>query len=277
MGLPDRARRLIVNADDFGRSPSINEAVIRAHREGILTTASLMVNEPASDEAVKRAREIPSLGVGLHLALVCGRSALPHEKIPGLADFKNDFSNNAVVSGLRFFFLPQLKAQLRDELAAQFEKFRATGLRLDHVNGHLNIHLHPVVFGILMENAERWGIRHLRLTSDPLALNLKLAKGNFFYRLSHACIYKSLSNWARPKLERADIRHTRNVFGLLQNARVDERFLAALLPHLPPGDSELYSHPSLDDFKHELDALISPRVKTAARELGIQLIRYQDL
>jgi len=66
------ARRLIVNADDFGRSHSINEAVVRAHREGILTTASLMVNEPGFDEAVAQAREHPQLGVGLHLTLVCG-------------------------------------------------------------------------------------------------------------------------------------------------------------------------------------------------------------
>src|SRR5688572_11349613 len=79
-------RRLIVNADDFGRSPSINDAVIRAHREGILTTASLMVNEPACDQAVTLAKENPRLGVGLHLSLLFGRSALPHNEIPGLAN-----------------------------------------------------------------------------------------------------------------------------------------------------------------------------------------------
>ena len=86
-------RRLIVNADDFGRSASINQAVIRAHREGILTTASLMVNEPAVEEAVALARENPELGVGLHLTLLCGHSALPPEQIPGLVDAKGEFSN----------------------------------------------------------------------------------------------------------------------------------------------------------------------------------------
>lgn len=277
MGPRDGVRRLIVNADDFGRSPSINEAVIRAHREGILTTASLMVNEPSCDQAVDLARENPDLGVGLHLALVCGRSALSKEKIPGLVDSNGTFSDNAVTAGMRFFFLAGLKKQLQAEIEAQFEKFRSTGLRLDHVNGHLNIHLHPVVFGILMENAKRCGIRQFRLTSDPLFLNLKLAKGNLFYRVSHAFIYKTLSRWSQAKLARANIRHTQNVFGLLQNARVDERFCCDLLPCLPPGDSELYSHPSLHDFKHEFDALVSPRVKTAVAELGIQLIRYQDL
>src|ERR1051325_4807396 len=78
------ARRLIVNADDFGRSSSINQAVIRAHREGILTTASLMVNEPACAEAVQMANDNPRLGVGLHLTLLCGHSALPATAIPGL-------------------------------------------------------------------------------------------------------------------------------------------------------------------------------------------------
>lgn len=270
-------RRLIVNADDFGRSPSINAAVIRAHREGILTSASLMVNEPARGEAVQLAKENPALGVGLHLALVCGKSALSPGAISGLVDSQGNFSNNAVSAGMRFFFLPQLKLQLQNEIAAQFEKFHSTGLPLDHVNGHLNIHLHPVIFRILMENAERWGIRRLRLTSDPFALNLRLAKGNFLYRASHAVIYEMLSRSARPSLRARQIHHTQNVFGLLQNARVDEEFLLKLLPELPPGDSELYSHPSLDNFKHEFDALISPRVKQLCEELRIRRIRYQDL
>ena len=68
-----------------------------------------------------------------------------------------------------------------------------------------------------------------------------------------------------------------NVAGLLQNARVDEPYLARLLPRLPEGDSELYSHPSLDEFKNEFDALISPRVREQVDQLGIKLIRYQDL
>src|SRR5450432_1181585 len=97
-------RRLIVNADDFGRSKSINEAVILAHTDGILTTASLMVNEPDADEAVRLAKEHPTLGVGLHLALVCGNAALPQEKIPNLADANGRFSESAVGAGFRYFF-----------------------------------------------------------------------------------------------------------------------------------------------------------------------------
>jgi hopanoid biosynthesis associated protein HpnK len=272
-----RARRLIVNADDFGRSASINRAVIRAHREGILTTASLMVNEPAFEEAVALAREHPTLGVGLHLTLLCGRSALPPAEIPGLVNGDGEFSRNPAGAGFRYFFRRKLREQLRREIHAQFQRFRTARLPLDHVNGHLHLHLHPTVFGILMADAAQLGIQHLRLTFDPLRLNLRLASGHWAYRALHVAIFHPLSARARPALARRNIRHTDAVFGLLQNARVDETYVTRLLPQLPAGDSELYSHPSLDEFKNEFDALISPRARELVKQLGIQLIRYQDL
>ena len=273
----DGARRLIVNADDFGRSDSINHAVVRAHHEGILTSASLMVNADACEGAVELARQNPNLGVGLHLALVCGGSALAPSQIPGLVDERGEFSSHAVSAGFRYFIHRPLRSQLEAELSAQFEKFRHTGLRLDHVNGHLNMHLHPTVFGILRRNARPWGIRHFRLTKDPFWLNARLRGGNWLYRASHALIYRLLSRHAHPHLTLDRIRHTGQVFGLLQNGRVDEAFLLHLIPRLPPGDSEIYSHPSLDEFKHEFNALVSSRVKAILHTENIQLIRYQDL
>lgn len=269
--------RLIVNADDFGKSASVNQAVIRAHREGILTTASLMVNENGFQEAVVLARENPRLGVGLHLTLLCGHAALPSQSIPGLLTSAGKFSDNPAGTGFRYFFLPGLRAQLRSEIHAQFEKFRATGLTLDHVNGHLHLHLHPVVFRILMEDAAGLGIKHVRLTRDSLRLNLRLASGHFAYRAIHAAIFNWLAARARPALDERGLRHTRFVFGLLQNARVDTDYVGRLLPLLPEGDSELYSHPSLDDFKHEFEALVHPDVRAQIEQLGIELIRYQDL
>ncbi len=270
-------RRLIVNADDFGRSASINQAVIRAHRDGILTTASLMVNEPACDQAVALARQNPRLGVGLHLTLICGYSALPPERIPGLVNPAQQFTNSPVSAGCRYFFNKTLREQLRAEIHAQFQKFRSTGLPLDHVNGHLHLHLHPTVFGLLTEDAGSLGLERLRLTFDPFWLNLRLASGHWGYRVLHAAIFHLLAARARPVVRQRQFAHTRAVFGLLQNARVDETYLARLLPRLPPGDSELYSHPSLDEFKNEFDALISPRVREQVDKLGIKLIRYQDL
>jgi hypothetical protein len=104
-----------------------------------------------------------------------------------------------------------------------------------------------------------------------------MSRGHWFYRVSHAAIYEWLSGRAREPLRQRGIRHAQITFGLLQNARVDEEYVLKLLPELPEGDSELYSHPSLDEFKNEFEALISPRVKKMVAARGIQLIRYQDL
>lgn len=285
MARPDARRRLIVNADDFGRSPSINEAVIRAHREGILTTASLMVNEPPCAEAVSLARQNPRLGVGLHIALLFGRSALSPGQIPALVNSRGEFSEDPVSTGFRFFFArnpknsqgQSVEQQIESEIAEQFARFHATGLKLDHVNGHLHMHLHPVVFRILMKHAREWGITHVRLTCDPFWLNARLSGGQWLYRVSHALIYRLLSARSRGRLQSQNIRFTERVFGLLQNARVDEQFITRLLPQMPAGDSELYSHPSLDEFKHEFEALVSPAVKQLVQDEAIALIRYQDL
>lgn len=271
------SRRLIVNADDFGLSPSVNAAVIRAHREGVLTTASLMVGEAGFAEAVQLARENPKLGVGLHVALLHGHAVLQPEKIPGLVNSRGEFSNSPVGVGMKYFFDNDLREQLRAEIHAQFEKFRATGLPLDHVNGHLHLHLQPVIFKILMDDSEKLGIRHLRLTRDCLARSRRMSRGHLFYKISHAAIFEWLSNRSRGPLRQKNIRHAQITFGLLQDGRVDEDYILKLLPELPPGDSELYSHPSLDKFKHEFDALISSRVREQVQKLGIQLIRYQDL
>ena len=277
MNSPAPTRRLIVNADDFGRSASINTAVIRAHRDGILTTASLMVNEPAFTEAVQLAKENPKLGVGLHLTLLMGHATLPPAQIPGLVNARGEFSNAPAATGVRYFFRRELRAQLRAEIHAQFARFRATGLPLDHVNGHLHLHLHPVIFRILMEDVAALGLTHLRLTREPFWMDVPLARGQRLDRAVHALLFFFLSWNARARLRRMNIRHPPRVFGLLQNARVNEEYISKLLPVLPPGDSELYSHPSLDEFRPEFDALVSPRVKALVASEKIQLIRYRDL
>jgi chitin disaccharide deacetylase len=277
MAAPERPRRLIVNADDFGCSIAANQAIIRAHREGILTTASLMVAGDAWTEAVELARQNPRLGVGLHLTLVCGRAVTSPAEIPALADAQGVLSDNPVAAGFRYFFSPTLRRELGREIQAQFARFQSTGLRLDHVNGHLNLHLHPAVFSLITRRAAEWGIKAMRVTRDWLGLNLRLAPGRWGYRLSHALIFNWLSRRARPILRAQNIRHTGAVFGLLQNGLVTEEYVMKLLPWLPAGDSELYSHPSLDQAPAEFEALVSSRVQALVSEHKIRLIRYQDL
>jgi hopanoid biosynthesis associated protein HpnK len=236
-----------------------------------------MVNEEAFDEAVERARQNPNLGIGLHLTLICGHSSLERADIPGLVNEHREFTNNPVSAGFRYFWCKSLRKQITEEMSAQFRKFKSTGLMLDHVNGHLHLHLHPVVFSILMEHAAEWGITRMRWTRDPFWLNARLVKGKWLYRMLHAGIYQVLSSKARRALEEKKIAHTSWVFGLLQNERVDENYLLKLIPALPPGDFEIFSHPSTSRYRNELEGLLSPAVRSLAKELNHRLIRYQDL
>ena len=138
--------QIITTADDFGRSPAINAAIIRAHREGILTAASLMVTGDAWQEAVQLARANPTLAVGLHLVVSNGRAVLPPTQIPHLVDASGRFPDDPLRLGLRYAFDRAAQRELAAEVAAQFARFAATGLPLSHVDGHQHLHVHPVVY-----------------------------------------------------------------------------------------------------------------------------------
>lgn len=273
----EKVIQLIVNADDFGISSSTNLAIEKAHREGILTSASLMVNGGRSNDAVNIAKANPLLSVGLHLVLVCGRSTLKPSEIIGLVDEKFCFSDNPVLAGLHYFFRSSLHDYIRQEIHAQYREFRLTGLELDHLNGHLNFHLHPTVFKFLKKDYLDLGIRSLRLTRDPFFANLGWARGRYVYRASHALIFNWLSKRAEKSLKHRSIHYAQSTFGLLQSGRITESYLLQLLAHLTPGVWELYCHPNFETNRHELDALTSPKVKSLIRDRGIQLCRYSDL
>jgi chitin disaccharide deacetylase len=271
------ARKLIVTADDFGRSRSVNTAVLRAHREGILTSASLMVNGDAFEEAVQIAKSNPDLAIGLHLTLVCGKATLSHSELPGLIDPFGNFSDAPVWTGIHYWARRGLRPLLQKEIAAQFAKFGQTGLALDHVDGHLNMHLHPTIFDLLMQHHRDWNVRHIRLTRDPYELNRRLGEGSWFYRCSHATIFDRLCQRALPQLAARGIGYSDRVFGLLQNAGVDADFITRLLPLMPTGTTEIYSHPSCEPPTEEFDALINQDIRAQIARHNIQLTSYSAL
>jgi hopanoid biosynthesis associated protein HpnK len=170
-----RPRRLIVNADDFGISEAVNEAVIRAFTEGVLTSCSLMVTGEAFEHAVSLAHAHPDLAVGIHLVTVMGRAVLPPPVIPTLVDAAGNFVSNPTRAGLKYYFSPQARSELRQELRAQFDKFAATGLRLSHIDGHLHMHVHPVIFRAALELGLRYGVRRMRVPQEEyrLAVNFR--------------------------------------------------------------------------------------------------------
>ncbi|GBD24766.1 Carbohydrate deacetylase [bacterium HR30] len=282
-------RRLIVSADDFGLSPGVNRGIVEAHEKGILTNASLMVNGAAFAEAVELARAYPRLGVGLHLVLLQGRATLPPKEVPDLVDDRGEFPHRPVATGMRYFFLKGLRSQLEREIRAQLEKFLATGLSLSHVDGHLNIHMHPTVLDILVRLAPEYGIRALRLPREPLGITLRASLWQWWRKLAEALTFRALVAHARPKLEAAGLRSPDYMFGLHQSGRMTEEYLAAIFRRLPPGTTEVYTHASFVDeealrwrprhydCEGELRALTSPRLRVLLEGAGIELISYAQL
>ena len=284
-----RAKRLIVNGDDFGLSPQVNAAIIEAHQNGILTNTSLMVTGDAWREAVALAQATPSLQVGLHLTLVQGRAVLPHSQIPALTDQHGNFLNNPTQTGLRYFFSLRARAQVRDECRAQLERFLATGLSLAHIDGHVNIHMHPVVFDSLLLLAKEHGVRAIRLTREDLACSLRLDPRDSLRKRWESFIFARLAAVAEPKLRAAGLVCPDALFGLHQSGALNETYVLNLLPQLQTGTTELYCHPAFlpcpiaqrwtPDYQRdvELAALTSPAVRSAVEEHGVQLIGYRDL
>ncbi|MGH7738021.1 MAG: hopanoid biosynthesis-associated protein HpnK [Candidatus Tyrphobacter sp.] len=264
-------KHLIVTADDFGISTDTNEAVERAHREGILTTASLMVAEGAAQDAVRRARGMPNLGVGLHLALSNGRSMLSRERIPDLVDASGSFDTHLVRAGIRYFASPRVRAQLRAEIRAQFEAFAATGLPLDHVSGHNHLYVHPTLFAMVLEIGPEFGMKSVRVPFEPCALT---AAG-----IGNALLVAPWAARMRTRLKRSGIFANDAVFGLNDTGRLDEARALRIIDRLPDGVSELYTHPQSSRSPgyariEELQALLSPRVRAAIAERGVALVTY---
>jgi len=286
------ARRLVVTADDFGAAPEVNVAVVRAHREGILTATSLMVTGDAVEEAVRLARETPTLAVGLHLVLAQGRPAAPRADIPDLVAADGSFRREPVTTGIRYAFeyvFRAGRAQLRREIEAQLAAFAATGLRLAHLDGHMNMHLHPMVLSVLLELAPRYGIRAVRLSREDLGAALRYDRSHFPRKLTESVVFHVLAGYSAPRLRAAGIATADRVYGMHQTGHVDESYLLAVLASLPPGVSEVYCHPAEGvapamapyqqgyDHAGELAALTSARVREAVSAGGVELVSYAAL
>lgn len=269
-----RPSGLIITADDFGRHPAINAAVERAHRDGVLTAASIMMGEAHVAEAVAIAKRNPALRVGLHIVLTEGRAVLPVAQIPNLVDAQGRFPDDAMArDGVRFFFLPGVRRQLAAEIRAQYAAFRATGLALDHVNAHCHFHLHPTILSLMLSIGREFGLRAVRVPAE--------AGAPFFI--------KPALLWLRRALKKSGLAHNDQVAGFVHSGGMDEARLLKLLAQLPSGVTEIYSHPAtasgrdvadtMADYRHadELAALLSPRVRAALDALDTPRGGFMDV
>ena len=282
--VPARPPLLILTADDFGSSGRVNAAIVRAHREGVLAAASLMVTGEAVGEAVALARAHPGLRVGLHVVLLDGRSALPPGCAPALADGAGRLPASPLGAGVRYGLRPGTRAQLAAEIGAQFDRFAATGLPLDHVNGHHHLHMHPAVWDLVAAEAARRGAAGVRVTRDDLRLALRWDRRGLVVRAVHAAALAALARRCAGRLPGGRLRRVDRVYGVLQVGEMTEAYLVWLLENVPPADAEILFHPgaargAMRDGGPDLEtqALVSPVVRTAIGARGFRTGGYTDL
>jgi predicted glycoside hydrolase/deacetylase ChbG (UPF0249 family) len=219
-----QARRLILTADDFGRSAVVNAAVEEWFRAGAITHASLMVHEPHAAAAVEMARRLPGLQVGLHLTLCDG---LASDGVP--------LPRSPLWAGLRFAFFPGSRPWLKREIASQFARFTGEfGLPPSHWDGHCHLHLHPAIFPIALAIARTAGFRQVRLVREPGPPSLT------------AWILRKLSDHAVPALRESGIGCCDRTFGLRQTGRMDLTELSRAVPFTHRGVTEIYFHPGAE-------------------------------
>jgi hopanoid biosynthesis associated protein HpnK len=259
-------RKLIVTADDFGAAVEVNQAVERAHRDGILSAASLMVAAVAANDAVQRARSMPGLRVGLHLVLVEGRPMLPAAAVPDLVDKSGNFRTDMARAGAAMFFLPKVRAQLRAEIQAQFAAFAATGLMLDHVNAHKHFHLHPTIAGFVMEFAKSHGAKGARVPLEPQAV---LARIEPQKPSGVVALTAPFARGLRRRFRRAGIAAPDSVFGLAWSGAMNPARVKGLIEHLPEGLSEIYLHPAIGPYAGSAPGYQYARELTALTEPGL--------
>ena len=263
--------RCVFSADDFGLCLPVNEGIEQAHRNGILSSASLMVAGRAAADAVRRAKSMPHLRVGLHLVVIEGPSVLPHADIPGLVNVAGQFPSDQVRMGIDYFFRPAIRRQLAAEIRAQFAAFAATGLTLHHADAHKHMHLHPTVGRLMIDIGREFGLTRIRIPAEPPAVMARCGvPAGFGARAVHGW-----TRLLRGQARRAGLATNDAVFGLAWSGHMTEDRLLRLAPHLPPGDSEIYFHPAagrdatldalMPDYEHaaELAALTSPAVRAA--------------
>ena len=283
----DLLKQTIVNADDFGLTTEINQGIIRAFEEGIVTSTSLSANGEAFREAVAFIKTTPSLDVGIHLTVVEERPVLPPQTIPSLVDNKGRFRKKAQV-----FFVDYLKGKIsmqevRKEFHAQVKKILDHGISITHIDSHQHIHILPKIADITIELAEEYGIKFIRYPKEDMEFRKILSAGKI-KRLVQQMAVNFFCLYSRNRLKKYSLDH---FFGFYDGGRLDKVKLIQIFRKMSRGTSELMCHPGLGinantppGYEHwdyawseELNSLMDEEIKEVISRENIQLINFSRL
>lgn len=280
-------KQLIINADDFGIHPAVNEAVRKAATEGILTSTSLMAGGDAFDEAVEMARSMPSLGIGIHLTLVGGiKPVLPPSEVPSLTWDNGVFCHDYGKLIVRDLEGKISLSEVYAEWDAQIQKIMNTGLLVTHMDGHQHMHMWPHFYPIARDLAKKYHISCMRVPDEDVLFGMK---DGHIIRWAAKNGLSLLSRMHRPDLKKNHIRTNDHFFGMLYGGHLSPERFAKFILQTKPGITEIMCHPSADtrameDTFHwgyhgedELAGLLADINRELIEKKQISLISYRDV
>lgn len=277
-------KQVIINADDFGATARVNAAVLRSHTEGVLTAASLMVNEPGTSEAVETARRTPTLAVGLHVAMSDGVAALRHSEAPRIVGVDGSFIPDPVRAAILYHLSGAARRELAREIHAQFDRFAATGLPWSHVDGHQHMHVHPAAWATVARLAAEVGAGGIRVPREEYR---PWSRGRRLMRRFELLWLASMRRLMRPEGDALGPVRADRVYGQLETGQMRAPYVADLLGRLAGELNEVYLHPGtlharqlpgrMDGMDCDLEALLCPTVRDAVGTHGLRLTTYLEV
>jgi hopanoid biosynthesis associated protein HpnK len=280
-------RRVIINADDFGLCDGVNKAVAQAHTDGVLTSATIMANMSAADEAVKIAKKLPSLGVGVHLNLTEGRPLSKDTSIGRFLDTDGQFACSPFKLSLLSLGGHKIREAIRAELAAQIQWVIDNGLKPTHLDSHKHIHTFPPLFSIVCQLAGRFQIPAIRWPFEPKELSQipwPLTGADDRKRAQKIRIMAKINRVQNPDFLKTDV-----LLGIAHTGKIDVNFFKAVALYSSARTCEVMTHPGFIDGldpgktrllyhrKVELEALCSGRTKQYFEGAGVKLVHYGKL
>jgi chitin disaccharide deacetylase len=278
-------KRLVINADDFGLTSGVNQAIVELHRRGTLTSTTLMANAQATEEAIDHAIGNPSLGVGCHIVLVDGAPMLPPEELPTLVDSSTGRFRPTLGQFVQDLFLGRIRpSEIAAEAEAQIAHLRNRGLRLTHIDTHKHTHMFPRVLEPLLKAAQRQHITAIRNPFEP-AFSVAATRGAPTLRRAQVQVLNRFKPSFLRRVAAAGLSTTDGAIGILATGTLDATTLASLLQHLPDGTWELVTHPGYNDdaLAHAGTRLLASRdaerdaLNQTAIPADVQLIHFGRL
>jgi hopanoid biosynthesis associated protein HpnK len=286
-------KELILNADDFGLTEGVNEGIIRAHREGVLTSTTLMANGLAFDHAVECARANPNLGVGCHLVLAGGAPVSPPEEIPSLVDGSGRMPRSLPAFVARVSVGAVRAKDIEREFRAQIGKIRSAGIEPTHLDTHKHTHAHPRVMKVLAHVAQDLGITRVRKPAEYLRDSWRVMwseLGASPAQFGAVVAVRLLSANFCSISKKHGLRSPDTFLGVAATGQLGPEALCHLIDTIGEGRTEIMLHPGACDEdlarthsrlqaqrQVELDGLLAPQVRRAIDLHGIRLITYREL